>query len=211
MSGNRPRRGRRLGLATASCLVAAGLVLLAIGGYQLLTSQAPPQVAAAGEQGDTRWTGDTGRAAGRSLPTSVTIPRIDVRADITELSMGDDGVIEAPETGDVAGWYRSSATPGERGAAVIAGHVDWTDGPAVFYDLGKLEPDDTVEVKRADGRVATYRVHAVRQYAKNDFPSDLVYGKTRAPELRLITCGGAFANGHYVDNIVVFTHLVDVS
>ena len=31
-------------------------------------------------------------------------------------------------------------------------------------------------------------------------------GQTRAPELRLITCGGPFdqATGHYLDNVVVF-------
>jgi hypothetical protein len=37
-----------------------------------------------------------------------------------------------------------------------------------------------------------------------------VYGKAGYPSLRLITCGGPFdqATGHYVDNIVVYAHLV---
>ena len=35
-------------------------------------------------------------------------------------------------------------------------------------------------------------------------------GNTRYPELRLITCGGPFdtATRQYLDNIVVYTHLV---
>lgn len=216
MSKRKPRpgsRGRRPALVAASCLVVAGLAMLAVFGYQVTLPQAPPQLAEAGEQGgkgDTQWSGRTARAANRSTPTSLSIPRIDVSTELTKLSMDENGVLDAPDTGDVAGWYRSSATPGQRGSAVIAGHVDWSDGPAVFYELGKLEPEDTVKVKRADGRVATFRVHAIRQYAKNEFPSKLVYGQTREPELRLITCGGAFADGHYVDNIVVFAHLVSV-
>ncbi len=37
-----------------------------------------------------------------------------------------------------------------------------------------------------------------------------VYGNTHRAELRLITCGGSFdqKSGHYVDNVVVFAHLV---
>ena len=30
-----------------------------------------------------------------------------------------------------------------------------------------------------------------------------VYGAWPDPELRLITCGGSFAAGHYLDNVVV--------
>jgi hypothetical protein len=37
-----------------------------------------------------------------------------------------------------------------------------------------------------------------------------VYGPTNEPELRLITCGGAFdpATGHYRDNVIAFATLV---
>jgi hypothetical protein len=33
-----------------------------------------------------------------------------------------------------------------------------------------------------------------------------VYGKTRLPTLRLVTCGGPFneATGHYRDNLIVY-------
>ena len=52
-------------------------------------------------------------------------------------------------------------------------------------------------------------VTAVEQYPKDAFPTEEVYGPTPTPELRLITCGGAFdrSTGHYVDNIVAFGHL----
>jgi hypothetical protein len=42
------------------------------------------------------------------------------------------------------------------------------------------------------------------------FPAASVYGRAGYPSLRLITCGGPFdqATGHYVDNIIVYAHLV---
>lgn len=207
-----PRRGRRAAQVVASLAVVAGLVLLGITGYQQLWP-AQPRVTSAGGlngAGETSWRGNESTSLPRSKPTSVRVPAIDVDADLVGLAMGRDGVLDAPATGAEAGWYKALATPGQRGTSVIAGHVDWSDGPAVFYDLGELAPGDEIQVGRSDGRTAVFTVHATRQYAKNDFPSDLVYGPSRGSELRLITCGGAFANGHYVDNIVVFAHLSTV-
>ena len=62
----------------------------------------------------------------------------------------------------------------------------------------------TVSWKR--GASVFFRVYAVREYAKAEFPTALVYGPTRSPELRLVTCGGSFDSqtGHYLDNVVVF-------
>lgn len=198
---------RRAGLVAAVALV-VGVVLLGIAGYQWLHPTGP-QASALGElsgAGRTTWNRPALPALERSAPTRLRVPAIHVATSLVRLRMAD-GVLEAPKTGGVAGWYRDSPTPGQTGAAVIAGHVDWTDGPAIFYRLGTLRPGNHVYVERADGRTAVFTVHAIRQYAKNSFPSALVYGDAPGPELRLITCGGSFANGHYVDNIVVFAHL----
>jgi sortase (surface protein transpeptidase) len=110
---------------------------------------------------------------------------------------------------DRAGWYRYSPVPGALGPAVIAGHVDSAAvGPSVFFRLSSLRPGDTALVTRTDGSVAEFAVDGVRRYPKGQFPTELVYGDTDHAALRLITCGGAFANGHYFDNIVVRASLV---
>ncbi len=93
------------------------------------------------------------------------------------------------------------------------GHIDSLSyGPAIFYNLGKLVPGDTVEVTRSDNTVAVFRVDGVREYLKSEFPTLQVYGNLDHAGLRLITCGGAFNNdtGHYESNIVVFATLVVV-
>lgn len=90
------------------------------------------------------------------------------------------------------------------------GHVDNKKGPAIFYRLGELKPGEQVKVSRKDGSVATFAIDKVARYAKAEFPTSLVYGTTKRAEIRLVTCGGAFdqTTGHYVDNIVVFGHLL---
>ncbi|MFI6157194.1 class F sortase [Kitasatospora sp. NPDC051170] len=148
----------------------------------------------------------------RSAPTRLRIPQIAVDAPFSELTLDATGQLNAPPPDDknLVGWYRDGVTPGERGSAVVAGHVDTTKGPAVFLLLSLLVPGSTVEVSRADGTVAVFMVDSVETYAKNAFPDQKVYGKTPDAQLRLITCGGTYdkKKKDYLDNVVVFAHLL---
>lgn len=150
-----------------------------------------------------------------SPPVGIDIPAIAVHSSLQYLGLTVDGSLQVPAPGpryDEAAWYKYSTTPGSVGSAIILGHVDSaTDGPSVFFRLGALHPGDEILVARADGRVAVFRVDAVRSYAKVLFPSQHVFGDEEYAALRLITCGGEFdrASGQYVDNIVVFASLVD--
>ncbi|WP_153182647.1 class F sortase, partial [Streptomyces sp. E2N166] len=112
------------------------------------------------------------------------------------------------EEENLAGWYEAGTTPGETGTAIVAGHVDNAEGPAVFYRLGALEKGATIEVDRRDGGVAVFTVDAVEVYAAKDFPDEKVYGAANRPELRVITCGGDYSRSTgYQGNVVVFAHL----
>ncbi|WBB54791.1 class F sortase [Verrucosispora sp. WMMD573] len=148
----------------------------------------------------------------RATPTSISIPRIGVQANIMTLGTNPDGTVQVPPLDQalLAGWYEPGPSPGEPGNSVIVGHVDSAAiGPAVFFSLGALQPGDTVSVARADGRTATFRVDSVASYPKDAFPTDQVYGPSDRPGLRVITCGGQFdeATGDYPDNVIVFASL----
>jgi sortase (surface protein transpeptidase) len=153
----------------------------------------------------------------RSLPVSITIPVIGVHSNLLTLGRTAGGALAVPALGlsyNLPGWYQYSPTPGELGPAVIAGHVDSAeDGPAIFYRLGALKRGDSVQIRRADGRVATFTVNDVRRYSKHAFPTALVYGNTNHAALRLITCGGAFdaATGSYEDNVIVWASLASAT
>jgi hypothetical protein len=145
-----------------------------------------------------------------SRPVRVQIPSIGVDSDLMDLGLQADGTLEVPATGFPAGWFTGAPTPGERGPAVIAGHVDWGGSPGVFYDLRDVVVGAEVTVLREDGGTAVFRVVEVGQYSKDAFPTAAVYGDLEHAGLRLITCGGDFdAAAHsYEDNTVVFADLV---
>lgn len=125
---------------------------------------------------------------------------------MVQLGLQQDRSLEVPTDFSLAGWFERGPSPGERGPAVIAGHVDSRSGPAVFYRLSELRPGDQILVDRADGTAAEFVVERTEQHPKADFPTDAVYGWVDHAGLRLITCGGSFDRDaeHYRDNLVVF-------
>ncbi|MEV6176155.1 class F sortase [Streptomyces sp. NPDC052016] len=145
-----------------------------------------------------------------SPPDRIRIPSIGVDAPLTALGLTKSGNLDVPppDRENLAGWYEAGTTPGETGTAIVAGHVDNADGPAVFYDLGALKRGATIEVARRDGGVAVFTVDAVEVYEARAFPDRKVYGAAGRPELRVITCGGGYSRTTgYKGNVVVFAHL----
>ena len=88
--------------------------------------------------------------------------------------------------------------------------MDSLTGISVFFYLKDLHAGDRVYVTLADGKIATFAVDGVQKVDKDAFPTAFIYGKASDPSLRLITCGGPFdeATGHYLDNIIVYAHLI---
>ena len=141
-----------------------------------------------------------------AAPVSLTIPLIGVQTQLITLGLTSAGELQVPSTTSVAGWYTGSPRPGAIGSAIIVGHIDNHSGPGVFFRLSELIKGDKIYVKRSDGTLVEFRVMSVQTYLKDHFPTEDVYGPVPDPELRLITCGGAFdpATDHYLSNIVVF-------
>lgn len=168
-------------------------------------------------------------------PTAITIPKLGVTSSLIPLGLGANGELETPpvtEPGQ-AGWYAGADPrtedadgdgvpdgdgdefqPGEIGPAVIAGHVDGVvDGrkgqPGIFHRLHELAPGDEILIDRDGQAQLRFVVTGVQRYAKAAFPTRQVYDPTDVPELRLITCGGAFDrfSGHYLDNVIAWATL----
>ncbi|MET8629036.1 class F sortase [Kitasatospora sp. NPDC004669] len=213
-----------MGAATVGLLLLYNSMGSRPSGDSVVGQAAPPAVVAPAVPGPSASAGATATASRAaapaapgspvlkpSKPTRLRIPQIAVDAPFTELTLNPAGQLNAPppDEKNLVGWYRDGVTPGERGSAVVAGHVDTTKGPAVFLLLSMLRPGNKVEVSRADGTVAVFTVDSVETFAKKAFPDQKVYGKTPDAQLRLITCGGAYDKKHkdYMDNVVVFAHL----
>ncbi|GEL99305.1 class F sortase [Cellulomonas terrae] len=145
-----------------------------------------------------------------SVPVRLEIPTLAVDSALMELGLQDDGSLEVPPGAFPAGWFSGAPTPGERGPAIIVGHIDWVTGPGVFFRLAELAVGDEILVGRTDGSVVVFRTTGVTRYPKDAFPTDLVYGDLDHAGLRLVSCGGEFdaATGHYEDNVIAFAELV---
>ncbi|MBM9617873.1 class F sortase [Streptomyces zhihengii] len=207
--GREPRRRSPWGVLALVML--SGIALMRNG---VDVGLGPPQPAAAASLGS--HTGETFlpvplEPLPYAPPATVRVPSIDVDAPVMDVGLDDKGWIAAPPPQDpnLAGWFQNGVAPGQRGTAVIVGHVDNQAGPAVFYGLGSVEKGQLVEVPRLDGRVAVFEVYGVEVFSKHDFPGVRVYGDTGQPELRVITCGGGYTKADgYDGNVVVFARMV---
>ena len=143
-------------------------------------------------------------------PAFVDIEAIGAVSTIERLGTLLDGRLETPNDFMKVGWWSGGVVPGEKGPAVLAGHLDSVAGPAIFARLSQLKPDDLIRIARKDGVVVTFAVTRVDRYPKDRFPAVSVYGPTDQAELRLITCGGSFDRQarSYNDNTVVYARLV---
>lgn len=157
--------------------------------------------------------GQVGVHTSRSTPVWLRIPAIDVDVSLSSLGLNPDRTVEVPTNFGEPGWFRLGPAPGERGSAVILGHVDSNEGPAVFYLLKYLETGDQIEVTLADGRVARFGVSKVATYPNEQFPAQQVYESHGFSALQLVTCGGEFdiPSDSYQANVVVFTSLESVA
>ena len=140
-------------------------------------------------------------------PVRLTLPTAGIDTALTGVALDASGSLGAPP--DTAGWYRQGPLPGAPGPAVVTGHVDGPDGPAVFFRLAGVAVGDPVLIERADGTTVRFTVTRVARHPKDAFPAAAVYGPTPDGQLRLITCGGEFdrASGSYRDNVVVYARL----
>lgn len=167
--------------------------------------------ASAGQPAPTASAGPQPAGLPRSAPLRVSIPAIGAESSLIPLRLNADRTVEVPPLSEPmqAGWYALGPTPGEAGASVILGHVDGYGAPGIFFRLRELRAGDTVLVARADGTTARFVVYRTAQVPKDEFPTGQVYGGADRPEIRLITCGGAFdrLSGNYLDNVIVFAVL----
>jgi hypothetical protein len=147
-----------------------------------------------------------------SLPLRLRVPSIGVDAPFeAPLGVDKNYEIEVPESYDTLGWYKYGPTPGEIGPAVVLGHVDSYQGPAVLYKLGQVKVGELIEIDREDGSTAVFKVEALERHEQSGFPTEKVYSDLEYPGLRLITCTGTYDKGiqRYSHNLIVFARLLE--
>lgn len=152
-------------------------------------------------------------AANPSDPVQITVEKAGIDAQVETLEI-INGVMQNPTGPWVVAWYRQTATLGEAGNVVLAGHVDyWNVGPSVFFNLRDLVPGDVITLVGEDGRAYYYAMEWSEVFDLDALTSgglQEVVGPTNTPSVTMITCGGEFdyVNGEYLSRMVVRGTLV---
>lgn len=142
------------------------------------------------------------------IPIAIKIDKAGVDAQV-ETQEIVDGVMQNPSGPFVVSWYRETGRPGEADNIVMAGHLDyWDVGQAVFWNLGKLQKGDVIEITGEDNHVYKYKVDWSKSYKTEDLTPKVlrkIVGKSDSEELTLITCTGDFDynRGAYLSRLVV--------
>lgn len=157
-----------------------------------------------------------------SSPSRLHIPSLGIDAPIMPVGLDRYGAMEAPGAGhpasdpiwDTAFWWKLGALPGQPGNAVLAGHVDRSDGSrAIFWNLRRIQPGDHITITDQAGQTLVFRVTSVASFANPDGgPNDpiiqRVFGPASTANLNLITCYGSWIGTEFNRRLVVFSTLM---
>lgn len=145
-------------------------------------------------------------------PLRISIPSIGVEAAVEHVGQDKQGRMDVPKNADNVAWYQLGFKPGERGNAVLAGHLDKITGdPAVFWDIPTLKAGDEIFIKGDNGKELKFVVTNTEQHPYQDFPLEKVFGESDKPMLNLITCVGSWssAEASYSHRYVVYSQIVN--
>lgn len=142
-------------------------------------------------------------------PETLSVPAIGIEAQVLPLGTEKDGRMAVPKTPDEVSWFEPGYMPGQNGRAVIAGHVDAVDGPAIFWDLADLEAGDEIVVGGGEEELK-FKVYAMESVELDLADVENIFGYRSTPELVLITCSGEynFDRGTREERLVVYAELV---
>lgn len=144
------------------------------------------------------------------LPSKTIIPKIGVDAKVEQVGQDSQGRMDIPQNYKNVGWYKLGIKPGEKGNAVIDGHIDTPKKEAgVFYRINELVPGDVIYIKDSKNKTFTFFVTKALYFDYDKVPIDEVFGKTEKFRLNLVTCAGKFdkLTKNYSQRLVVFSEL----
>jgi LPXTG-site transpeptidase (sortase) family protein len=147
-------------------------------------------------------------------PITIQIPKIAEDGPVVPTTIDSEGKMLMPDSWYQNAWYSGpgSVKPGEKGNAVIAGHLDTIFGTqGHFFNLVNVVPGDDVFVEDSLGQTHHFVVVSSQVYEYDKVPLDLVFGKSDEKHLNLITCTGWYnpVEHNYDHRLIVYTKLVE--
>jgi LPXTG-site transpeptidase (sortase) family protein len=135
----------------------------------------------------------TPKPVDEALPVRLSVPSAGINAPIEQVGALANGDMATPTRSPWvdAGWYSDGPHPGEKGSAVIDGHLDRPGGaPAVFWYLRDVHAGDAVYVTERNGQQLRFHVTHIAYYTPQNAPLQDIFGNNSGVYLNLITCAG---------------------
>ncbi|MCR4311007.1 MAG: class F sortase [Candidatus Taylorbacteria bacterium] len=128
------------------------------------------------------------------IPVKLLIPSIGVKAIIEKVGVDSQGRMGLPSNFTDVGWYTYGPHPGEKGSAVIAGHLDTaTDANAVFGNLANLKKGDDVYVIDDLKQIIHFKMLSTETYDEAEAPLEKIFNQRGGTaRLNLVTCDGVW-------------------
>jgi hypothetical protein len=105
-------------------------------------------------------------------PVRLQIPSLEVDAPVGGVGIEPASYqLDVPPDERLVSWYQYGPSPGGRGSALLAGHVDYDGRAGVFYRLRWLDPGQEFSVVYEDGSSRTFEVVGRTQYTKALLPT----------------------------------------
>ncbi len=143
-------------------------------------------------------------------PRRLRIPVLGINAAVEQVGLDNKNRMDVPRNIWNVAWYKLGPQPGQRGNAVIDGHLDGPYSAAVFWNLSKLVPGNKIYVQDDKGQEKVFEVFDIATYAFDKAPLDRIFGPSNDAQLNLITCNGTFDQGtaNYDKRFVAYARLV---
>lgn len=143
-------------------------------------------------------------------PRRIVIPGVDIDAPVDTVGILPNGQMDVPPDPSRTGWYTGSPKPGEKGTAIIDGHLE-NGRPGAFWNLKKTKEGQRIYVVDDTGKRRLFKIAKTKVYDVVGAPLEEIYSGGDGKHLHLITCAGKWntALGHYDKRLVVFAEAVE--
>lgn len=141
-----------------------------------------------------------------SDPKYISLTSIKAGGYIQKVSVDQRNEVGVPSNVNLAGWFKDSSIPGNKGLSVIDGHVDGLSKPGIFKNIEKLKVNDVFSIEYGNGSTKKFRVTSKTKASIADAPSILFsQDPIEVSQLNLITCGGTYDKKarRYLERIIV--------
>ena len=119
---------------------------------------------------------------GEFIPIRIIIPQTNVDTEIEPMET-IAGQLQAPKNFSIVGWDKTRV-PLVTNTIIMDGHYDSKKGPAVFYNLKSLKPDDKIYIL-SENEILIYNVTLIEAYDRLNAPIEKIYGDNGKKKIKL--------------------------